>query len=397
MKRTALFVALGLMALLALPALSEGPKEEKKKPSALAALAGRIVAAARVAEDDRVQLEGVPGDLDLLEELAVAVRKKGAHPLLTLASERLRRRLIGDVPARFDKQAPKMALSLAKAIDVYIGTEALDPSATRGLPAERVAAVTRAEEEVGKLRLKRNLRMVFLGNELYPSAARAKRFGLTVAELRKIYEGGLAADTSALTAAGAKVKKALAAGKELHLTDAGGTDLKVKIEKRPVLVSDGVLTAEKVKQGGASCLTWLPAGEVYLAPVAGSGDGVVVAPVAFWEGDAIENLKVKFKGGKVVSLTADKGLARLEASYKASGKGKELLGAIDVGLNPGVKAPKGSRLVSFVAAGTVTVSVGNNTWAGGDNSTGFGLNLFLPACTLKVDGQAVVEKGELKR
>src|SRR5262249_44505274 len=149
---------------------------------------------------------------------------------------------------------------------------------------ERVAAQVSARAAVGKARLKRNVRMIYLGNGLYPNAARAKRYGLTEAQLRKVYEAGLGADTAALTATGARLQKALAAGKELHLTDAGGTDLKVKIEKRPVLVNDGVLTAEKVKQGGAACVAYLPAGEVYLAPVAGSGDGTVVAPVAFWEG-----------------------------------------------------------------------------------------------------------------
>ena len=54
------------------------------------------------------------------------------------------------------------------------------------------------------------------------------------------------------------------------------------------------------------------------------------------------------------------------------------------------------RLVSFAAAGTVTVSLGANAWAGGDYTVAFGATLHLPAATLKVDGKAIVENGELK-
>jgi leucyl aminopeptidase (aminopeptidase T) len=163
-----------------------------------------------------------------------------------------------------------------------------------------------------------------------------------------------------------------------------------------VFVSDGVLTEEKVKKGGAACLTWLPAGEVYVTPVPGSGDGVVVAPRVFWEGEEIRGLKLTFKAGKLTAMSAESGLDRLRKVYEAHGEGKDALGSIDVGLNPGVRAPAGSKLVSFVAEGTVTVALGNNAWAGGDVTSPFGLNLHLPGGTLTVDGKAVVEKGKLR-
>ncbi len=42
---------------------------------------------------------------------------------------------------------------------------------------------------------------------------------------------------------------------------------KVRIEGHPVLVSDGVISAEEAKRGGGANQVWLPAGELYLAPV----------------------------------------------------------------------------------------------------------------------------------
>jgi len=332
--------------------------------------------------------------VDLLEELAVAARQRGGHPLITLTSDRLRRRMIADVPARFDRQPPLFDLTLAKTADVLIAVEANDEAALVGLPAERMVAQQKAAEGVYKTQLKRSVRAVMLGNGLYPAATRAKRFKLTETQLRRIYEAGLGADSSALQKTGAALQTVLSRGKELHLTGPG-TDLKLKIETRPVLVSDGVLTPDKVKKGGAAVWTWLPAGEVYVTPVPGTGDGKVLVPVAFWEGQLIRKLELSFKGGKLVVMTAESGLDRLQTVYKAAGDGKDQIGAIDIGINPAVVSPRDSLLVSYVAAGTVTIALGNNTWAGGDNGVHFGLSCHLPGCTLNVDGKAVVEEGKL--
>jgi leucyl aminopeptidase (aminopeptidase T) len=362
-----------------------------------AALARNVVGqGSRVRAGDLVQITGTPADVGLLEEFAVQARRVGAHPLITLTSDRLRRRFFDDVPAKFDRQPPKFDLALAGLVDVLISMEATDESALRGVPPARMTAVQKEAEAVNQKLLARSVRTVWVGNGLYPTATRAKRFGLGEPALRKLYESGLAVDAAKLQATGARLQKAMAAGKVLRLTGPGGTDLRMKMAGRPVLVSDGVLTPQKEKKGGAACVTWLPAGEVYVAPVAGTAEGKVAAPVVFWEGQEIRNLVLTFKAGKLTSMTADSGMARLKEVYAAHGKGKDELGAIDVGINPGVQPPKGSKAVSYVAAGTVTVAVGNNTWAGGDNAVFFGLNCHLPGCTLKVDDAVLVEGGAIR-
>jgi leucyl aminopeptidase (aminopeptidase T) len=365
-------------------------------PGSPSTLAQRIVrTSAGVRENDLVQLSGTPADVPLLEDLAVEVRKLGGHPLITLTSDKLRRRFVEDVPAKFDAQPPKFDLALAGLCDVQIQVEATDVGALVGVPPARMAAQQKAAEGVNKKLLDRNVRVVSLGNGLYPTAMLAKRFGMAQAQLRKVYEAGLEAGPAALTARGTKIQKSLGGGKELTLRSDDGTDVKMQIARRPVLLSDGVLTPEKEKKGGAACSTWLPAGEVYLAPVAGTAEGTVFAPVVFWEGQEIRNLKLTFKAGKLTAMTAASGDDRLQAVYKAHSPGKEAFGAVDIGINPGVRAPAGSKLVSFVAEGTVTVALGNNAWAGGDVGVAFGLSCHLPRCTLSVDGKPLVERGKL--
>jgi leucyl aminopeptidase (aminopeptidase T) len=377
--------------LLLSPALVSDESPKAGQPS----LALQVVERALVRDNDRVQIAGPASEAALLEDLAVEAAKRGANPLITLTGDRLRRRLIEDVPAKYDARPPRFDLEMAKTCDVFIGVEP-NEDALLGLPPARMTTRQKALEKVNDTMLERGVRTVWLGNGLYPTPARAKRFGLSVEALRKVYEAGLAADSAALTKTGERLREAITSGKELRLRSDDGTDLTMRIEKRPVLVSDGVLTAEKVKKGGAACLTWLPAGEVYLTPVPGSGEGVVVAPRVFWEGEEIRGMKLTFKAGKLTAMTAESGLERLQKVYQAHGEGKDALGSIDVGINPGVRAPAGSKLVSFVAEGTVTVALGNNAWAGGDVNSPFGLNLHLAGCTLTVDGKAVVEKGKLR-
>lgn len=380
----------GLVALVS----SSAPPTDTPDKSPLAA---RVVEqSARIRENDRVLISGPPTEASLLEDLAVAIRKRGGHPLITLTSDSLRRRFIAEVPPRFDSLPPRLELTLAENCDAFIGIEA-NEDALLGLPPARMAAQQKAAEVVTDRMLQRNLRVVWLGNGLYPTPSRAKRFGLTQADLRKLFTAGLAADPASLSASGTRLQQALQAGKRLQLRTPDGTDLTVGIERRPVLVSDGILTPDKLKKGGAACTTWLPAGEVYLTPVKGSANGTLVAPLVFWEGQPIRRLRLTFVAGKLTAMSADSGLDRLQKVYASHGPGKEQLGAIDIGINPGVKTPPGSHLRSFVAEGTITIALGNNTWAGGDVNTPFGLNVHLLDATLSVDGRPLVTAGKLRR
>src|ERR1700720_4525629 len=88
----------GYVLLAAGPAVTAVDSSRKE-------LAGRLVSkSARVREGESIQLAGCPADVDLLEDLAVAVRRLGGHPLITLSSDRLARQLFDAVPARFDSQ-----------------------------------------------------------------------------------------------------------------------------------------------------------------------------------------------------------------------------------------------------------------------------------------------------
>lgn len=366
------------------------------QPAEYRSAAEKVVAQSAVVQDgDLVLISGSDEDLPLLEDIAIEVRKRGGDPLVTVASQRLARRRYDEVPAKYDSRTSEMDTKLVGMIDVFIGTEFGEGRTFKGVPAERMAARGKAAAPVAELARKRGIRSVFLGNGLYPSAERAEQYDISREQLARLMYGGVDADYAALQATGDQVRKVLAGGKEIRITNPNGTDFRAGISGRPITISDGIISAEDRKKGGAATSVWLPAGEVFLVPVPGTANGVLVTEEDYVQGQKVEGLRLEFKDGKLTSMTAKSGLEPLQAMYDAAGAGKDLAGVIDIGINAGVKAPEGKSLHLWSQAGMVTVVVGNNTWAGGDNQVQFGVSGYAPTSTVTVDGKPLVQGGKL--
>jgi len=165
-----------------------------------------------------------------------------------------------------------------------------------------------------------------------------------------------------------------------------------------VLVSDGIISDDDLKRGGAAVSVYLPAGEVYTTPVPGTAEGKIVDTRSFYRGQPIDNLTLTIVGGKVTAMTGSgPGYAGFKAEYDAvQDPRKDLFGYIDLGINPSVKLPASSKIGNWVPAGTVSVGTGGNVWAGGDNSVPYSINVSLPGTTITLDGKPIVENGVLK-
>ena len=380
-------------AVLALPGDAESSTVSARD---YRSVAEKVVGqSAGVQEGDVVLILGSNEDQALLEDIAVEVRKRGGSALITVGSVGLDRRMYDEVPAKYDAQPNETMMKLAGVVDVVIGTEAGEARVLKDVPPERIAARAKAGASVGQLMRKRGVRTVFLGNGLYPSAERAEQFGLSRDELADMMYSGVDADYDALQAAGKQVRAVLAAGKEVRITNPNGTDLRFRIEGRPITINDGIITPEDRKATEAGRSVWLPAGDLILIPVPGTATGTLVSDQEFFRGERVEGLRLEFQGGKVTSMSAKSGLDPLKAAYDAGGPGKDQLSVLNIGINPGVKVPEGNPIHVWSKAGTVTVGVGNNTWASGDNQASFGISPSSPGSSLSVDGKFLVQDGKL--
>jgi len=362
-------------------------------------LAERLVTqSAGVKAGELVLVSGGSQDQELLENIAVHVRRVGAFPLVAINSDRLTKRMFFDVPDKFDDQADAIGMKLAENFDAIIAVSFnLDETIFAGADPKRQAARAQANLTVLDTFIKRKVRQVEVGNNMYPTAWRAQRFGMTNADLAKTFWEGVNVDYTDLAARAEQVKAVVAAGREIRLTDANGSDLRVRIQGQSVFASDGIITADEAKQGGAAVNVYLPAGEVYVTPVAGTAEGKIVRPKEFYEGKEIENLTLTFAGGSLTTITGSgPGFEPLKALYNASAQGKELFSVVDFGINPSVKLPANAVVGTWVPAGTVTVGLGNNLWAGGTNNCPFAYFVSLPGTTVMLDDKVIVEKGRLK-
>ena len=352
---------------------------------------------ASIREGDIVLVGGGVKNAELLEDIAVNVRKAGGFPLVSVDSDRMTRRMYTDVPAKYDSQSREPMAKFVGLFSAFIEvTSGEDEGLLADIPPARLEANSKASAVVTEAIMKRSPRGVYLGNGLYPTAQLAKRYGLSLDELTRIFWDAVNVDYTKLQSACDSVKARLASGKEVHITNPNGTDLKVRIEGRPVFTSDGVISAEDEKRGYAGCQVYLPAGEVYVAPVPGTAEGKVIFDRDFVQGVEVKKLTMVFKGGKVVSMTAESGLERVKSRYDVAGSGKDEFSFLDIGVNPNLGQGPGSRFLNYVPAGMITVGIGSNIEFGGTNNCTFGYQSFLPVSTLTVDGKVLVENGRLK-
>lgn len=388
-----LLLLISIPAVLALisPAFGEDPNQN------LEATANRLVTqCAAVREGDLVLIQGEPRDMELLEHVALEVRKLGAFPLLNIETERLARRMYTDVPSKFDTQTPMMHMKLAETVNAVIRVRGEEnPSLLAEVATARIAAQRKTMQQIMQVMHNRNVRQVELGNGLYPTEATARQFGLPLDELTSIFWKGVNVDYMRLQAVADTVRNRMTRGDAVRITDANGTDFQCRIQKRPVMINDGVISADDVRAGKAACQVWLPAGEVYCTVVPNTAEGTIVIDRHYFQGQEIRDLRLTFKNGRLTNMTAKSGLESLKKLYDESGQGKDQFAAIDIGVNPDIRIPENSRLAAWMASGMITVGIGNDTWAGGENNCDFDLYAHIRRGTLAIDGKNLVEKGEL--
>ena len=390
-------VNISFIIITSIVLISAAVAQQSKAPD-YDALAQKLVnQCANIKEGQMVYIVGSERDLTLLENITVQVRKAGAFPLLSITNDRLEHRLYDDVPSKYDSQVDGMTKLMYNAVDAIIRIEASEKlDLLADIPVDRKVARSKAEATLGDILIKRNVRAVNLGNDLYPIAARAKQYHMNQAQLAEIFWAGVNTDYNKLQAIGRSLKELLVEAKDVQITSPSGTNLSVKITGQRPYVSDGIITDADLKEGYAGSNTYLPAGEIYVTPVPGTAQGKVIVDKFFFEGKEIKRLVLEFKDGKLMSMSAAIGLAPLKALYDAVSDAKDEFAFVDFGFNPDVVIPPGSSMDAWMVSGMVTVGIGNNIWAGGENKSRFSLSLHQLSGTVKLDGKILIDKGKLK-
>ena len=128
----------------------------------------------------------------------------------------------------------------------------------------------------------------------------------------------------------------------------------------------------------------------------GSANGTLVVPHMTFRGVPIRNIRMMFENGRMTKMLADTNGEMLQQNLDSSSPNSKNLSVVDFGLNPHSQPLPGSHYYSWEMGGMVTLAMGNNAWAGGDNDADGGLSVHVPDASVIVDGQKLVEDGRLE-
>ncbi len=207
------------------------------------------------------------------------------------------------------------------------------------------------------------------------------------------YPGGpMAADFAKIHEECQKMAKLVDQAREVTVTSPGGTELKFSLEGRKGLIDDGIFT-EKGTFGN------LPSGEVYTVPLEGTTNGNLVVEKG-WYANLEKAMIFVFQNGQVTEVTGGGKVGDDFREMLACGKNEEPYlprrncAELGIGMNPNAKRPD-NILEAEKIRETVHIAIGDSSHMGGKVTADLHQDFVVPKPTLKFDGKAVIENGEI--
>ena len=182
----------------------------------------------------------------------------------------------------------------------------------------------------------------------------------------------------------------LTAASRVEVKTPAGTDLRFSIAGRTGHVDDGLYNTD-ARFGN------LPAGEAYIVPVEGTGEGVLVVQPG-WYPNLTEEMVLVFEHGEVVELRGGgavgdhfRALLRVgnrEEPYKS----RRNLAELGIGTNPNAKRPD-NVLEAEKIKGTIHIAIGDDIHMGGAVEADMHEDFVQPTPTLSLDGEVAIKDG----
>jgi len=259
---------------------------------------------------------------------------------------------------------------------------------------------TEPDEETAEKMLEADVLLCLTTYSLSHTNARqeATRKGVRVASMpgfthEMLAPGGpMAVDYNQVAADCQRFADLLTDANEVTIRTPQGTDLRLRIDDRPGQVDNGLYRETDGSWGN------LPAGEAYVIPVEGTGEGSLVVPAGWFPGLNKEMI-FTFVKGVVVALTGGgkKGDEFRRMLNFESGNPNYLarrnLAELGIGTNPNARQPN-NVLEAEKIMGTVHLAIGDNIHMGGKVESDLHEDFVQPNVELILDGQQVILGGK---
>ncbi|MGH2994929.1 MAG: aminopeptidase [Gaiellaceae bacterium] len=342
--------------------------------------------ALELGEGQIVRIDG----LEVAQPFALALYRSslaaGAHPYTNLSVSGLLEILLAHGSKDQVEYVSPLQWEEVERLDamVTIWSEANTRSLSRVDPA-RLAAQIAAQRKVSNRRWERisTGEMRWCGT-LYPTSAHAQDAEMSLGEYEDfvfaachVHEDDPAAHWRTVSRSLAARAEELGAVRELRVVGPD-TDLRVGVEARSWLAADGRYN--------------LPDGEVFTSPLETETEGEIRYTFpAIYHGREVEDVRLRFEGGRVVHAEAARGNEYLQSLLDMD-EGARVLGEVAFGLNYEIDRFTRNILFDEKIGGTMHLALGSGfPQTGGQNTSGLHWDMI---CDLREEGEVYAD-GEL--
>jgi leucyl aminopeptidase (aminopeptidase T) len=208
---------------------------------------------------------------------------------------------------------------------------------------------------------------------------------------RSILETEMSADYAEVRDRSARLLAALGSATRIRVTTPAGTDCTFDVSGRTWRVDDGTID-EPGTFGN------LPAGEVFIAPIATGADGICVVDRSIavdGVGLVDEPIRLRWERGRIVAVEGGREAQRVRDVIAGAGDGADVVAELGIGTNERARVT-GNVITDEKALGTAHVAFGDNTGDyGGDNVASIHVDGIMADATIEADGRVVMNRGEL--
>jgi aminopeptidase len=328
----------------------------------------------------QVLVRSTPAARPLVDEIVAAIARRGAYALPRLAFRRTSQ-WIAEAPLELVGKLAEIEAYEVDNADTFIVVDA--PENTRDgadIPAERLGLRRQASRP--------HHEPYFAGEKpwvgcQYPTAALAQDAGMGIRAYTEFLYGAVLVDWEALAVRMREIADRFDAADRVRVTG-DGTDLSFSLAGRSGCV-DAV---------GAN----MPGGEVFYSPVEDSAEGEITFSEypACYGGRAIENVRLRFEGGRAVDASATTDEEFLVTTLDTD-EGARVLGEFGIGCNPGIQRHTKNTLFDEKIDGTVHFALGSGFgFLGGTNISAVHWDMVKNLRgngRIEIDGETVQENG----
>jgi leucyl aminopeptidase (aminopeptidase T) len=218
---------------------------------------------------------------------------------------------------------------------------------------------------------------------LLKSKARA---GLGAYIDQSILDLELSADYEQIAAHTLSLAERLRGSSTARITTSLGTDLRMSLAGREWKTDTGILRGQGVFGN-------LPAGEIYIAPIEDSAEGVLVVDKCFPGLLLSEPVRMVFEKGRVMQIEGGPGAEFLEKTIAQHGDSTRVIAELGIGTNPQARL-QGNIITDEKVLGTIHVAIGRNDFLGGKNVAPTHIDGVVSQPTVWVDGKMLIDKGQ---